>query len=196
MKIKNLLIFIVAFLFFRNVSAQDSALVKDKAWYIPAYRKFQFAGNIGVFSTGIGYKFFNDKLYSELLLGYVPPFISKAQKIHVITIKNTFPVYSKKLDNYILSPITGFTVSLETGNNSHLKLPSKYPEGYYFTNAFHFTFFVGGMVHKDLNLNRVNGVDLYFELGTVERYLWYAITSKEVHMNDIFSLAIGVNLYF
>ncbi|MBT3206801.1 MAG: hypothetical protein HN704_09015 [Bacteroidetes bacterium] len=197
MKIRNISTLFIALFFFSSAFAQDSTLIKGKDWYIPDYAKVQFAGNIGFFSIGIGYQFFNNHLYSELLYGYVPVSISKAEQIHTITIKNTLPVFTKKFNNIALSPITGFTASFETGNNSFLKLLDKYPKDYYSTNAFHFTFFIGASIHKDfINSKIINGVDLYFELGTVDTYFWYAIISKEVKVNKIFSSAIGINLFF
>ncbi len=193
---RNIFTLFVALLFFSNAFAQDST-IKKKSWYLPDYGKIQFAGNIGFFSVGFGYQFLNNRLYSELLYGYVPESISKAEKIHTITIKNTFPILNKEIKTIILSPITGFTASLETGNNSFLILPDKYPKGYYSTNAFHFTLFIGAKVHKNfINSKTIKGSDLYFELGTVDTYLWYAILSKEVKINQIFSSAIGINLYF
>ena len=59
------------------------------------------------------------------------------------------------LKNFDLSPIAGFTASFDTGNNSYLKLPDKYPEGYYATNAFHFTLFGGAKVHKDFTHQKI-----------------------------------------
>ena len=197
MKRKNIYTLFISLLFFHNSFSQDSTLIKDKVWFIPDYVKTQFAGNIGLLSVGFGYQFMNNHLYSELLYGYVPISISKAEQIHTITIKNTFSVITKKINTIALSPITGFTSSFETGNNSFLILPDKYPKGYYGTNALHFTFFIGSSIHKDfINLKIIKGADLYFELGTVDTYLWYAITSKEVKVNKIFSSAIGINLYF
>lgn len=53
------------------------------------------------------------------------------------------------------------------------------------------------MVHKDFIKAKIfKGADFYVEFGTVESYLWYAITSKEVGLNNIFSADIGVNFYF
>lgn len=197
MKIRIISTLFIALFFFSSAFAQDSTLIKDKDWYIPDYAKVQFAGNIGFFSLGIGYKFFNNHLYSELLYGYVPVSISKAEQIHTITIKNTFPFFTKKFNTIAVSPITGFTASFETGNNSFLILPDKYPQGYYSTNAFHFTFFIGAKVHKNFtNQKIIKGADFYFELGTVDTYFWYSIISKEVKINKIFSSAIGINLYF
>jgi len=190
-------LFVALFIFFSNASAQDSISIKKKPCYIPDYVKVQFAGNIGFFSIGFGYQFLNNHLYTELLYGYVPVSISGAEKIHTITLKNTFPILNKDIKTITLSPIAGFTTSFETGNNSFLILPDKYPEGYYSTNAFHFTLFIGAKVHRNfINQKIMRGVDLYFELGTVDNYLWYAILSKEVKINKIISSAIGINLYF
>jgi len=170
---------------------------KDKLWYVPDYVKTQFAGNLGVLSVGVGYQFFNSLLYTELIYGYVPVAISKSNEIHLISLKNTFPLFRKKIGNYTVSPIAGFTGSLETGNNSFLILPDKYPKGYYVPSAIHFTLFIGTLVHKDfVNSKRIKGIDFYYELGTVETYLWSAITSKEVALKDVFSSAIGINIYF
>ncbi|MFQ3297768.1 MAG: hypothetical protein ACI921_001761, partial [Polaribacter sp.] len=119
MKIKKILLPLVALLFLSNTFAQDAILIQDKAkekaWYEPDYAKMQFAGNLGVLSVGVGYQLFNKVVYTELLYGYVPVSISKANEIHLISIKNTFPLYRKKIGNYTVSPIAGFTGSLETG---------------------------------------------------------------------------------
>jgi len=186
-----------AILVFTNIFANDTTLVKAKPWYRPDYAKIQFAGNIGFLSVGFGYQFFNNHLCSEILYGYVPASISKAKEIHTITLKNTFQVFNREIRAITLSPITGFTVSYETGNNSFLKLPDKYPKDYYSTNAFHLTLFIGAKVHKDItNSKIIKGIDFYFEVGMVDTYLLYAIKSKEVKINQIFSSAIGINLYF
>ena len=196
---RKLITLCIALLIISGAFAQDSTLIiiKEKPWYKPDYAKVQFAGNVGFLSVGFGYKFFNNHLCSDILYGYVPASVSKAKEIHTITIKNTIPIFTKEIRAITLSPITGFTVSYETGNNSFLKLPGKYPKDYYSTNAFHFTFFIGAKIHKDINNSkRINGIDFYFEVGTVDTYLWYAIRSKEVNINQIFSSAIGINLYF
>ena len=192
----TILILLGMFVFSHNAFGNDTSVKTTPNWY-PDYAKFQFAGNIGFLSAGFGYQFLNNRLYSEILYGYVPASISNAETIHTITIKNTFPIINKTIKDIIISPITGFTASFETGNNSFLKLPDKYPEGYYITNAFHFTFFIGSNIHKNFTDSKIlKGTDIYFELGSVESYLLYAFLSKEVKLNHIFSSAIGINLYY
>tara|TARA_R110001592_G_scaffold21103_3_gene85539 strand:- start:471 stop:1067 length:597 start_codon:yes stop_codon:yes gene_type:complete len=198
MRIKNIFSVFVVLLFFIKSYAQEPNLVKDKSWYVPDYVKVQFAGNIGLASVGAGYQLFNKVLYTELLYGFVPESVSKSDEIHLITIKNTFPVFRKELGkNFTISPIAGFATTYEIGTNSFTTLPNIYPEGYYVPNAFHFTLFGGAMVHKDFKDSKmIKGADFYFEVGTVETYLWYVITSKEVSTSDVFSTSIGVNFYF
>ena len=185
-------------LFCNNFYAQKKDIVKEKAWYVPDYVKTQFAGNIGLASVGVGYQFFNKVLYSELLYGFVPKFASKADDIHLITIKNTFPIYRKEIGtNLTITPIAGFTTTLDIGTNSFTTLPSSYPDGYYYPTAIHFTFFGGALLHKDFKKPKLfKGADFYVEFGAVETFLWHAITTKEVTLGDVFSTAIGVNFYF
>lgn len=198
MKIRKIFIVPILLLFVNNFYAQEVISVKEKSWYVPDYVKTQFAGNIGLVSVGAGYQLFNKKLYSELLYGFVPEFASRADNIHLITIKNTFPIFRKEIGkNLTIAPIAGFTTTLDIGTNSFTTLPSKYPEGYYVPTAVHFTFFAGALVHKDFKEPKFfKGVDFYLEFGTVETYLWYVITSKEVSVFDVFSADVGVNFYF
>tara|TARA_R110002049_G_scaffold609_1_gene3408 strand:+ start:5232 stop:5828 length:597 start_codon:yes stop_codon:yes gene_type:complete len=198
MKIKEIFIVSILVLFFNNSYAQEAISVKEKSWYVPDYVKAQFAGNIGLFSVGAGYQLFDKVLYSELLYGFVPESASRADNIHLITIKNTFPLYRKVIgENLTITPIAGFTTTLDIGTNSFTTLPSIYPEGYYVPTAVHFTLFGGALVHKDFKKPKFfKGVDFYVEFGTVETYLWYALATKEVDLVDVFSLDLGVNFYF
>lgn len=198
MRIREIFIVSIVVLFFSNSYGQETFSVKEKSWYVPDYVKAQFAGNIGLFSVGAGYQLFDGVLYSELLYGFVPKSASKADNIHLITIKNTFPIYRKKIsENLTITPIAGITTTLDIGTNSFTTLPSKYPEGYYFPTAVHFTLFGGALIHKDFKKPKIfKGVDFYIEFGTVETYLWYALTLDEVDLLDVFSADIGVNFYF
>ena len=198
MRIKVIFIVSIIVLFFSNSYAQETILVKEKSWYVPDYVKAQFAGNIGLVSVGAGYQLFDKVLYTELIYGFVPKSASKADNIHLITIKNTFPLYRKKIgENLTITPIAGIATTLDIGTNSFTTLPSKYPEGYYFPTAVHFTLFGGALVHKDFKKPKIfKGVDFYLEFGTVETYLWYALATKEVNLIDVFSADIGVNFYF
>lgn len=199
MNFRKLIIFSFLYLFFVKSYAQDKTNTnKQKPWYTPDYTTVQVAGNIGFLSTGVGYKLFEDTWYAELLYGYVPAARSKAESIHLLTIKNTFPITNKEIGNgFTISPIAGLGMTYHVGANTFTTLPSRFPKGYYISNAIHFTIFGGFNLHKKFkNENFFKGADLYYELGTVESYLWFVITSSEVSFSEAFSSAIGVRLYF
>lgn len=194
-------IIIVSFLFLviiKSFSQDKTNTKKQKPWYIPEYTTVQVAGNIGFLSTGVGYKLFDDAWYAELLYGYVPAARAKAESIHLITIKNTFPIFSKEIgNNFTISPIAGLGITYHAGTKTFTTLPSRFPRGYYVSNAIHFTLFGGVNLHKKFKSDHFfKGADLYYELGTVESYLWFVITSSEVSVSEAFSSAIGVRLYF
>lgn len=199
MKKHTLRLFLMLSLISVAISAQEQIHVQAhpaKKWYQPQFATTQFAGNIGFLSVGIGTQFFKGKLQTSFMYGYVPKSVGKVE-IHTILLKNACILNHRTGYNLDFSSYIGHTFSFETGNNSFVKLPEKYPKGYYSSNAFHFTFFIGGKVHKDVNtFNTIHGIDLFTEMGSVDTYLWYWINSKEVHLPDILSMAIGMNVYF
>lgn len=188
---------ILLFLSVKSV-AQVDTIPQKKSWYVPDYASLQFAGNIGFLSTGVGYEVYRNIWYLEFLYGYVPASIAESNSIHLATIKNTFPIFTKEIGkNLTISPIAGLTVTYDIGAKTFTTLPSQFPKGYYVSNAIHFTAFGGVKLHKDFeNTNFFKGIDFYYELGTVESYLWYAITSESVSFGDAFSSSIGINVYF
>lgn len=168
----------------------------ENKWYEPDYSTFQFAGNIGLFSVGFGFELFNQHLNSEILYGFVPKYYD-IEAIHQFTLKNFMPIYHFRFKPFTISPYAGFTASYETGRHSDLKLPDRYSKGYYRSNTFHFTAFAGAKLHRTFKKESwFSGADIYFELGALDSTLWYAIDSKEVTMNEVFSSAIGLNFYF
>lgn len=191
---KPFLTLLSCFLLFINTL---SGQVKEKTNYLPDYIKLQFAGNIGFLSGGIGYQFFNQALYIEVLYGHVPKSISKSDKIRTISLKNTVPLYWLNKGATSISPIAGFTISMESGNVSFIQLPDIYPKGYYSPNGIYSTVYLGAMVHQDFNSKRFpRGLDFYMELGTVDAYLWYKLNERSVPLRDILSSSIGINFYF
>jgi len=168
---------------------------EKKTFIIPDYIKVQFAGNIGFLSTGVGYVLFDGLLYSDFIYGYVPKFTGN-NEIHLLTKKNSFFVYTKKIKKIKISSILGFALTYETGKNSFVFLDDKYPKDYYKSNAFHFLFFGGISVHKRITgKSKITGFDFIAELGTVDVYLWYKVQSREIKLYDIFSLALGINIH-
>ena len=181
----------------QNVSAQHNDSTPRHQWYVPHYVPAQFAGNIGLFSLGVGYSSNHDNYHINFLYGYVPSSVAGTE-IHTITAKNIFPLtrYGMK-SGQTLIPYLGIGLTVEVGGNAFLRMPSHYPEGYYdFPKNVHVIAYGGArlqhLFQEDFKLLR--GMEFYCEAGTVDIYLWYKAMSNHIRLNQIFSVALGVNL--
>lgn len=178
-----------------DIAIDDST--RTARWYLPHHIPLQFAGNIGLLATGVGFATTVENYQLSLLYGYVPASIA-GTPVHTITAKNVFPL-SRYLwrNNNTVVPYLGLALSLEVGGISFFGLPSYYPESYYdFPKNLHVTAF-GGVKLRHLFQDDeffLRGIEFYGEAGTVDVYLWYKVISEQIRFNKIFSLAFGVNL--
>lgn len=186
------------FSYSENVFAQqDSRIDEKQQWYKPDLFKIQYAGNIGFISLGLGYEWWRQNAQIDFMYGYVPETKGKTT-IHTFTIKNTFKLYQFDVfDKYNLSPTVGFSVSMEPGENSYIQLPEKYPDGYYLPNSFYACINLGLKSNFKLKDERFfSSIDMYFEVNTHANYLFYNILAKENRSSNIYSLALGINVFF
>lgn len=169
---------------------------KDK-WFMPDCFKIQYAGNIGFMSLGLGYNWWKNNAQTDLIYGFVPYDEGEAI-IHTFTLKNTFSIHKFNLFNtYNLSPTLGFSLSLEPGENSYMDIPDKYPEGYYGPNCFYACLNAGlksNFAFKEES--HFSSMDVFCEVNTLADYLYYNIKAQEDWDDIIFSLAIGINVFF
>lgn len=159
----------------------------------PDHFRGQFAGNIGFLSLGAGYSWLNNHVASDLLVGYVPEQVG-GTKILKLVQKNTvqFNIAEKGFFSKV-KPLTGFSVNFETGRNSYVTPPDKYPAGYYGTNAFTFSFFTGVAYEVPFAKENVfSKVHYYAEVGTLATYLYYDFKRREYLNPEIWSLALGL----
>lgn len=189
------------FPFSGNIFAQDDwEIIEEEEknkWYKPDYLKIQHAGNIGFMSLGFGYGWWREVAQTDILYGYVPEHKGEAT-IHTFTIKNTFRLYQFNIkQKYNISPILGFSVSLEPGQNSYLRVPGKYPEGYYSTNSIYACLNLGFKSKFKFDEKRFfSSIEPFVEVNTLADYLFYNIIAQEDWEDDILSLALGVNVFF
>lgn len=179
----------------RASTAIDSTRLKK--WFVPHYVPIQFAGNIGLISTGLGYTSDHENYQLSILYGYVPASVAQT-RVHMLTAKNMFPLTRYALrNNQTLIPYAGLGLTLEIGGISFFKMPSHYPDSYYdFPKNLHVLAF-GGVRMEHIFQDDVaflRGMELYAEAGTVDVYIWYKAISNEIKFRQIFNLAFGVNL--
>lgn len=168
--------------------------------FIPDHNRLQFAGAIGFLSIGAGYNI--GKRYEiTFMLGLQNKTLGNSNEAIVTTaIKNTInlyhPIIIKKRLSFI--PTVGLSVNWGYTNNTFNKLPSHYPESYYFQNKIHIAPFIGGKLRIECNERNSHrrAIELYAELGSIDAYILECIRTDYVGLNDILNLAIGISVYF
>ena len=176
---------------------EGEKIIDKGVWYKPDLVKLQYAGNIGFMSVGVGFNWWRDIAETDIMYGYVPENNGDAT-IHTFTVKNTFNVYNLNVSRIVtLSPVLGFSVSFEPGQNSFIRLPEKYPKKYYGPNCFYACLNLGLKARFKLREEyRFSAIELYSELNTLADYSFYNIIAREDRENIIYSLAFGVNMFF
>lgn len=169
---------------------------QESKCYSPDYLKMQFAGYIGFVSFGAGYSWWKDKAQSDIIYGYVPEYRGNA-RIHTFTQKNSFRLINFNKPAYEFSMFTGFSVSFEPGQHSFVKLPSKYPDGYYSPNCIYASLFMGSKLMFDIGEKYYfDFIETYFEINTLADYVFYNLIAGEDRSPIIFSFALGLNFFF
>lgn len=189
---KRLYLFLLVFLPLVHVVGQDTTKIKNHTeWYAGIH----FAGNTGLLSFNSGLSLLNDRLFFGAGYGYLPKSINGVE-VHSILFKTSFcfsrGLLYRKADWYIgCNTIYGIT------DNTFLKLPAYYPDGYYVQNAIHWAPFVG--LKLPFNFYKpswAKGSNLHVELGTLDSYVWYKIKNKHVEFWDICNLSAGLSFDF
>ena len=167
-----------------------------KSWIVPDHIKTQFAGNIGFLSVGAGYLHGNDKLETDLYVGFLPKPIG-GDHIVSVSAKMTYSPWRIRIGrNYGLVPFSiGPYLSYSFGSQFDTVLPNEYPDGYYWwATSLRFGAFAGGRLSRNIGeQHRLKAVDFYYELGSYDLvFLSYIQNRKALDISDIFSLALGV----
>lgn len=197
-KTLKLFLSVLLILCINGLALSQDTIIRYKTPIVPDYLNFQFAGNVGAYVIGVGYSM-NRKKNLEMIISYgisLPH--HAARRIHNIALKAVFiPVTFDLHKDWMLSLKTGLGLSRQfpEGTNTFTRLPKTFPDGYYAPNAFRGHFFLGAKTRKKLGDKYIiKAVDFYAETTTNDQYVMYMVNSHHVRINDIFSLALGVNL--
>ena len=177
---------------------QKTDSVKYKK-FLPDYVKLQFAGGIGVLSTGIGYTFFNEKLDISFFYGYIPKSFTVSD-LHSVSLQSTFKFFKMKVHNKIeILPLNvGWFAHHTFGNEYWVILPDNYPEGYYWWSpGRNAGIFLGGEIKTKLFANKTpaSGTAFYARIGTRGLYLSSIWGNSTIPVKVIIELGFGVAIY-
>ncbi|MGO1243199.1 MAG: hypothetical protein ACTJHT_05905 [Sphingobacterium sp.] len=186
---KTRTIFLLCFL----CSIQLPAQIKDSTSFfykiMPSNVKIQYAGNIGMFSAGIGYQTKNKKWKADLFYGVVPSKYADSP-IHSVTLKGKYATLYRKYEKQNIAVNwlnVGMFYNYSFGDKYFLSLPHHYDNGYYyFPTALNVSIFIGSEA-------RINNWGIYYELGaTDKRVINYVKNASAVDFSEMWNLGIGI----
>src|SRR5690606_41779640 len=124
----------------------------------------QFAGNIGMFSTGVRYVTPNKHWKGGIMYGFVPARYAD-DPIHSLTLKGQYSGFHREYgaDTKVEWLNVGIWYNSSFGSKYFKKLPGYYDSGYYyFTTALN----VGLTLGSELKYKKWG---IYYELGTTDK---------------------------
>jgi len=197
-------LFLISFSFAEHVIAEpntkrDRVLENyQRNWnqLIPRQAKLQFAGSMGMFSTGPGWFYGkNNQWETDFYVGFIPKM--NGSKGHITTtLKQTYTPFSIRLnDRFRFEPLTtGIYINKIFGEYFWNRLPEKYPKGYYFWAVnMRFHVFAGQSISMKLSEKMIGKeMSLFYEFNTNDLYLISAVQNKTIGLKDIIGLSFGI----
>lgn len=171
---------------------------EPRSWLVPDHAKVQFAGEMGVISSGVGYELLGRRLQGDLFLGWIPSSIG-GDDVLSATAKLTFVPWKLQAGHrWRVHPLSVSTQLTHTFGSQYFVLPpDRYPRGYYeLPTALHTAVGAGGCVVRPLRgESREFGV--YYELVAANAMLWRWYQNRAaLSLADVVSLALGARLRF
>lgn len=167
--------------------------------FLPDLFKLQFAGGIGFLSVGIGYTFFNQKLDVTYFYGYVPKFVL-TDDLHSVSLQLTAKFLRFKVNKTVeLMPLNfGWFIHHTFGSEYWIKLPSNYPEKYYWWSPGRNSgVFLGGEIKNKLLSNKTaaSGTAFYVRVGSRGLYIASKFGNSSIPLSDIIEFGFGIAVY-
>lgn len=169
----------------------------------------QYAGNIGMFSAGVGWEYGKDKWLTEVLLGYVPHY-HRTQSLNTLTLRQYYspwniiiPIPLLKKGQLKLTPLTvgvRANIVLFDGDFWTDEPRSHYGGSYYrFSTRVRFSFTTGHLLTYEFPEEWKlwgEGVEMYYEFSSNELGIISAIPNRHIHFKDILTLGVGARWKF
>lgn len=174
---------------------------KHWAALIPTQFVWQFAGNMGLLSTGVGWNYGRrDQWETNLLFGFLPKYQSSRVKM-TMTLKQNFVPWNIYIGKgWFVEPLTcGLYINTVFGSEFWGKQPKRYPDRYYpfLSTEGRINIFVGQRIGVITPKNRrkfVKDITAFYEISTCDLYLRSMVQDGHVSLWDIIGLSLGLKL--
>lgn len=175
-----------------NANAQDDGEIGRAPRYTI---RTQFAGMQGLISGGMLWNLPDGRLRLGAMYGYDPGRYGGTD-LHAAILRangSWFPIHQTRIGKWSVSPIASLSAMLELGGITFLTLPDQYPAGFYSPQSIH------GLLGLGIGAGRINsegGWLLTAEAVSLDTYLWYGLSQRQVKFTQLWNLALGVEYYF
>lgn len=166
----------------------------DPRWHVRA----QFAGYQGLISVGGGPILAKGAWKPGLMYGFAPT-AGGREAVHQIIVRNDLIFLSgrQRSHSYRVFPTMSVNLMIETGRHSFLKLPDRFPKGYYYAPQLHGTLGSGALVSRTLPQGSMfRTVGLGAEVVGLDTYIWYAISQRGIPLHQAFGLSLSAAAAF
>ncbi len=180
-------------------SVRAKELKKTAFSLVPSSYMIQYAGSIGLLSTGAGWDYGRSKQWStDFLVGYVPKYDTDRLKL-TLTLRQSYTPWEIRLNKQLIyHPLrAGAYLNTTLGKQFWYKEPDKYPNSYYrFSTRLRINIFAGqDFVYKiKSSTSYFEGIKFYYDLHTSDLYLVSGVQNKYLKFDDYIGLALGVKL--
>ena len=198
---KRLSLFIILIIKTFEGFGQDS--ISEHKWYKPNHTVVQFAGDVGMFSSGIGFQSKKKHFQYQFTLGYVPKeYVDKKNNLYTInSLFHYTPLFFNLKEIHVrVSPlILSIGGSVSIGKQFTKYNDSNYPQGYYWwPNSVRIICSVGHAGRIDLSnvFNVIKAVELFSQFTTNDLALYSYSENSIVKFKHIFHFSSGIKIYF
>lgn len=163
----------------------------------PTHVKMQYAGGMGVISSGIGWDYGKRCQWeTDVLLGYLPSRYAESFRLTLTVKQNYIPWSISFKKHWVAEPFyCGLYLTTIAGEEFWSKEPGRYPNKYYnFSTKIRPYIFIGQRFGFNPTHDLVRNVSVFYEISTNELYLITKATNKSITLKDILRLSFGVKV--
>ncbi|PJJ52833.1 hypothetical protein [Hymenobacter chitinivorans] len=170
-------------------------------WYRPRHLVLQTAGGLGMVSAGAGYTYAQDKIDTDILLGYVPKKFA-GSTLTLASAKFIYSPFTVRIsDKWQVKPVSVGAYFSYTHGTLNDEERGQYTKDYYWWSSdTRYGPLAGGRVTyaRPAKANgRPRTVSVYYDLSTNDLYLQsYVTNTKGLSLGQILVLGLGVKADF
>ncbi|MBR6831665.1 MAG: hypothetical protein IKM58_06270 [Tidjanibacter sp.] len=180
----------------------DFTKQRHEKWasYIPDTFSIQYAGGIGMFSAGVGWRYGQNEQWGTYILGGFLPKRDMEHSHVTFTIKQQYTPWHIPINNSIeIEPLNcSFFANTIFGEEFWMTEPDKYPTRYYgFSTKLRFNLGIGQSINFDIipeKRRRSRMISLYYELSVCELNI-VNMFNRYIGLDDVVCLGVGIRYY-